>query len=81
MTEAKQETFIIVRNHEDQHALWQTHLALPHGWEDVGFSGTKEQCLQHVQRVWPDITPKSARLAKDVGDQVISKSQPFAEDL
>ncbi len=57
--------FKVVRNAEEQHALWQSHLPLPVGWEEAGFTGTREECLEHVRRVWPDITPKSARQPKE----------------
>jgi len=53
--------FKVVRNAEEQHALWQAHLPVPAGWQEIGFSGTREECLEHVRRVWPDIAPKSAR--------------------
>jgi MbtH protein len=59
MTET--ETFRVVRNAEDQHSIWQTHLPIPLGWEDAGFVGSREECLRHIQQVWTDITPKSAR--------------------
>lgn len=56
------DTFKVVRNDEDQHALWPAPLPLPPGWTEIGFSGSREDCLRHVQLVWTDITPKSARL-------------------
>ena len=61
MTESEQEIFKVVRNSKEQHALWQSHLPLPAGWDDVGFSGARDECLEHVRQIWPDITPKSAR--------------------
>ncbi len=60
MTEA--EIFRVVRNAEDQHAIWPVHLDLPAGWEDIGFTGEKDACLRHVQLVWTDITPLSVRV-------------------
>lgn len=53
--------FRVVRNEEEQHALWPALLPLPAGWTDTGFRGMREDCLRHVRAVWPDITPKSAR--------------------
>ena len=31
------------------------------GWHDAGFTGTREQCLSHVDTVWTDMRPKSLR--------------------
>jgi MbtH protein len=54
--------FKIVRNAEEQHALWQAHLPVPAGWQEIGISGTREECLAQMRHAWPDITPRSARL-------------------
>ena len=27
----------------------------PVGWRDAGFRGRKEECLDHVREVWPDV--------------------------
>lgn len=61
MADAETERYRVVRNDEDQHAIWRIHLPIPPGWIDVGFTGSKDECLRHVQQVWTDITPKSAR--------------------
>ncbi|MBW4024250.1 MAG: MbtH family protein [Proteobacteria bacterium] len=62
MSDLGEPPYRVVRNDEDQHSLWPAHLAVPAGWHDAGFTGAKADCLRHVQEVWPDITPKSARL-------------------
>ncbi len=59
-----EESFRVVRNDEDQHALWPALLPLPAGWTDIGFGGTRQDCLAHVRLVWTDITPKSARVPR-----------------
>lgn len=51
----------VVRNHEDQHSIWPADRVIPAGWTEIGEPGTKADCLKYIAKVWPDITPKSAR--------------------
>jgi MbtH protein len=55
------ERFSVVRNDEEQHSLWPAGRALPAGWHDTGFTGTRDECLAHVDTVWTDMRPRSAR--------------------
>lgn len=50
-----------VHNTEGQFSIWRAGRPLPAGWVADGFSGTKEECLDHIEEVWTDITPISAR--------------------
>lgn len=61
----------VVINDEEQHSIWQADCPNPPGWFDVGYVGTKDQCLDHIETIWTDITPLSVRLAlrKEVGDE------------
>jgi MbtH protein len=56
-------TFQVVVNHEEQYSIWQEGRELPLGWKPVGYTGTKEACLDHVEEIWTDITPLSVRQA------------------
>jgi MbtH protein len=49
------DTFHVVANDAGQYSIWPVTLAVPAGWRTVGVSGSKEQCLDHVARVWPDV--------------------------
>ncbi|MBB5953904.1 MbtH protein [Saccharothrix tamanrassetensis] len=51
----------VVVNHEEQYSIWPTDRANAPGWSDVGVSGTKEECLAHIERVWTDLRPLSLR--------------------
>ncbi|MFJ1590952.1 MbtH family protein [Kitasatospora albolonga] len=51
----------VVVNDEEQHALWPARTAPPAGWRVEGFRGSEEECMAHVDRVWPDIRPLSLR--------------------
>ncbi|MGZ0146892.1 MbtH family protein [Kribbella sp. WER1] len=53
-------TFIVVRNHRNQYSTWFDSRPMPDGWESAGFKGSKEECLQHIEKVWTDLTPRTA---------------------
>lgn len=54
-------TFYVLKNHEEQHSLWPTHIDLPAGWQVVYGAGTKAACLSYVEHNWTDMRPKSLR--------------------
>ena len=54
----------VVRNHEEQYSIWPLQRDLPLGWEAVGKSGTKAECLSYVEEVWTDMRPLSLRRAQ-----------------
>lgn len=54
---------IVVRNDEEQHSIWFADRELPAGWYPEGFRGSKQECLDHIEQVWTDITPLSVRRA------------------
>ncbi|MFD0727392.1 MbtH family protein [Lysobacter brunescens] len=51
----------VVVNHEEQYSIWPADRALPIGWQADGFSGTKTECLAHIEAVWTDMRPLSLR--------------------
>jgi MbtH protein len=53
--------FVVVRNDEEQYSIWPAGRELPAGWYDADFTGTKADCLSHVDTVWTDMRPKSLR--------------------
>ncbi|WP_043262698.1 MbtH family protein [Streptomyces sp. CT34] len=54
------EYFVLV-NHEDQHSLWPAWIDVPPGWTVTYGPDERRACLDHVERVWTDITPRSRR--------------------
>ncbi len=54
--------FEVVMNAEEQYSIWPSGRELPAGWSLAGFRGPKSDCLAHIDTVWTDITPLSARL-------------------
>ncbi|HEY7485631.1 MAG TPA: MbtH family NRPS accessory protein [Streptosporangiaceae bacterium] len=55
----------VVTNDEDQYSIWPVGRELPAGWSAEGFTGTKEECLGHIDEVWVDMRPRSVRLRMD----------------
>ncbi|MEV6521217.1 MbtH family NRPS accessory protein [Longispora sp. NPDC051575] len=53
----------VVRNDEEQYSIWAADRPLPAGWTGTGFSGSREDCLAHIDEVWTDLRPRSLREA------------------
>jgi len=51
----------VVINHEEQYSIWPENRDNPPGWRDGGFSGSKQDCLDHISEVWTDMRPRSLR--------------------
>jgi MbtH protein len=54
-------TYKVVVNHEEQYSIWPADRPSPLGWNDVGKSGQKDECLSHIKEVWTDMRPLSLR--------------------
>jgi MbtH protein len=62
MNEKKDNTiYKVVMNHEEQYSIWPINRENPLGWQDVGKSGSKPECLAYIQEVWTDMRPLSLR--------------------
>ncbi len=53
--------YIAVVNDEEQYSIWPGHRPLPDGWRSTGVSGPKQDCLDHIEKVWTDMRPRSLR--------------------
>lgn len=58
----------VVMNHEEQYSIWPADRENALGWTDAGPSGTKAQCLAHIDEVWTDMRPLSLRRKMDGPD-------------
>lgn len=56
--------YLVVVNGEAQYSIWEEAMPLPSGWRAEGFSGTRQDCLDHIERVWTDMRPLSLRTAR-----------------
>ncbi|MCW6006253.1 MbtH family NRPS accessory protein [Micromonospora sp. CPCC 205371] len=54
--------YAVVVNHEEQHSIWLAEEDPPAGWRPSGFAGSREECLAHIETVWTDMRPLSARI-------------------
>jgi MbtH protein len=54
-------SFLVVLNDEEQYSIWPAGRELPAGWRAEGFEGDREGCLAHIDEVWTDMRPLSAR--------------------
>lgn len=61
MSQTGAQLYRVVRNHEDQYSIYPQELPLPAGWEAAGPTGSEEECLEFVETVWTDMTPRSVR--------------------
>ncbi|QOC93356.1 MbtH family protein [Micromonospora craniellae] len=57
--------FKVVVNHEEQYSVWWSDRSNPPGWQDEGTDGTRQECLDHIDRVWKDMRPRSVRTVRE----------------
>ena len=54
-------TYTVVVNDEEQYSIWLAARPIPAGWRDCGVSGSRDDCLDHIEKVWTDMRPLSLR--------------------
>jgi len=57
------DTYVVVVNDEEQYSIWPAVRPLPSGWYDAGFTGGRQDCLDHIEARWTDMRPRSLREA------------------
>lgn len=57
----EEEIYQVVTNHEEQYSIWPITHAIPQGWKSDNFQGSRAACLEHIDKVWTDMTPLSLR--------------------
>jgi MbtH protein len=57
----KPRMYAVVVNHEEQYSIWPVDREALAGWNQVGYTGTEEECLAHIEEVWTDMRPLSLR--------------------
>src|SRR3954453_7126804 len=79
--EREDQTYHVVVNHEEQYSIWPTDQELPDGWRPEGVTGTKAECLGHIDEVWTDMRPLSLRrYMAEHADDAPAEADPFADD-
>ncbi|MET9870362.1 MbtH family protein [Streptomyces sp. NPDC006386] len=56
-------TFLVLRNDEGQYSLWPEGFARPAGWSIVHGPAGRASCLDHIERTWTDMRPRSLAAA------------------
>lgn len=51
----------VVVNDEEQYSIWPADRSVPLGWRTVGMRGTRQACLDYIERHWTDMRPRSLR--------------------
>lgn len=57
--------YYVVVNQEEQYSIWPVWKNIPAGWRATEKSGPKQECLDHIQKVWTDMRPLSLRRAME----------------
>jgi MbtH protein len=60
-------TYTVVVNDEEQYSIWFANRQLPAGWRACDKTGTKKECLEHIETVWTDMRPLSIRKRMEQG--------------
>jgi MbtH protein len=53
--------YVVVVNLEEQYSIWLADRDTPPGWRATGFSGGRDECLDHIEITWTDMRPLSLR--------------------
>ncbi len=51
----------VVINLEEQYSIWPENREPPLGWQAVGKTGSKQECLHYIEQIWTDMRPLSLR--------------------
>ena len=68
--EEDERIYKVVVNGEDQYSIWPADRENPLGWNDVGKTGTKAECLAYIKDVWEDMRPLPLRKRMEDEDKV-----------
>lgn len=57
----------VVINHQEQYSIWPADRENALGWNEVGRTGNKKECLDYIGQVWTDMRPLSLqkKMAED----------------
>ncbi|GGW63048.1 MbtH family protein [Streptomyces lucensis JCM 4490] len=62
-------TYVVVVNHEEQYSIWPQDKETPRGWRATDKAGAKDECLEHIRKVWTDMRPLSLRKQMERGGE------------
>ncbi|MEV6946665.1 MbtH family NRPS accessory protein [Streptomyces sp. NPDC051172] len=53
--------YSVVVNEEEQYSIWLLDRPVPAGWRREGTTGSRSDCLAHIEEIWTDMRPLSLR--------------------
>jgi MbtH protein len=62
-------TYHVLINEEGQYSLWPSFVEVPKGWTIILKSETRAACVEHIDRNWTDMRPKSLIAAMEGSSQ------------
>ena len=57
--------YYVLVNAENQHSLWPAFAEVPAGWTVKHGEDSRAGCLEHIEKSWTDMRPKSLADAMD----------------
>ncbi len=60
----------VVVNSEGQYSIWPADRENALGWNDVGKTGNKAECLAYIKEVWTDMRPLHLRKLREDAEKV-----------
>ncbi|MGY0232280.1 MbtH family protein [Longispora urticae] len=51
-------SYLVLVNDLRQHSLWPADLTVPAGWAATHGPAGRQECLEHVDAHWTDLTPE-----------------------
>ena len=55
------ESYHVLVNDELQYSLWPAFATVPAGWSVALADTDRRRCLEHIEREWTDLRPRSLR--------------------
>ena len=70
--------FYALVNDEGQYSLWPTFAEVPAGWTIEHGPESRSSCLEHIERSWTDMRPRSLveRMERDEKSRAESAGRP-----
>ena len=65
MLDDENQIFAVVFNDQEEFSIWPVDRNLPLGWTRLGFEGTEQECLDHIDSIWTLRRPEVLRQKKD----------------
>jgi MbtH protein len=56
--------YLALVNDEGQHSVWPAFAEVPAGWRVIYGAGPRQACLDHIEKHWSDMRPRSLQTAQ-----------------